>query len=116
MPLGTLDKGLGCSLRPTSEPELDLGTCPSSNYVERETKQGEPKSGFKCLEEPQLQAGPAGPADRTAPRSPPPSSDRLPPQPFTGRWARLGPDRESRIHRQPLDRRFQIWAVGHRWR
>lgn len=70
MPLGTLDKGLGCSLRPTSEPELDLGTCPSSNYVERETKQGEPKSGFKCLEEPQLQAGPAGPADRTAPPTP----------------------------------------------
>lgn len=38
MPLRTPDKDLGCSLRPTSELELGLGTRPSSNYVERETK------------------------------------------------------------------------------
>lgn len=36
MPLGTLNKGLGCSS--TSELELDLGTRPRYNYVEKKTK------------------------------------------------------------------------------
>lgn len=44
MPLGTLDKGLGCS--PTSESESDLGTRPRSNYVEKKTKAGRTHIGF----------------------------------------------------------------------
>lgn len=44
MALGTLDKGLGCS--PTSESELDLGTRPRPNYIEKKTKAGRTHIGF----------------------------------------------------------------------